>query len=287
MHLGAAGCIGEPRPIGAAPVEPQPGRVDQIDALAQGTAQMPVGLADHPRKQFGEHRRRAARIGIGQGRALRWARPQMVQPGPMAAQAGDDLAQARGSRQLAIQQGDQLAFGGQAPHPGIGPVLLDQPIEDGPREMLQKRVKNGILVQHGIDLLLCPDRRRNVPNPVESMSCPQSSKNEPDSRGFMPGIHVFSLRDRSRRGWPGQARPRGLTVDPVGWKSAGHSTVVRCRAWRNALCFSALREVDESQTSVINFFFWRRNCSPSFSSCSRSNSLPAQVKPVPSSSLTW
>ncbi len=148
MHLGAASRIGEACPLGAAPIQPETGRVDQINRIAQRPAQMPVGLADRQREQLAEHRRRAVRIGVRQGRAMRRARPQMVQPSLMAAQPGDDLAQAGGSRQLAVQQRDQLALGGQPAHPCVGPVLLDQPIESQPRNMT---VTGGVTVDVALD----------------------------------------------------------------------------------------------------------------------------------------
>src|SRR5215831_4226027 len=37
--------------------------------------------------------------------------------------------------------------------------------------------------------VLCPDRRRNVPDRVESMPCSLSTKTQPDSRGLVPAIH--------------------------------------------------------------------------------------------------
>src|SRR5207245_4988616 len=121
------------------------------------------------------------------------------------------LAQARRARKLAVQQRDELALGGQAPHPGVGPVLLDQPIESGPRDMLQKPVKNRILMPHGIDLPSCPEPSPNVPNRVESMPCALSAKNEPDSRD-------------------GQARPRGYLV--VNWIREAAAAVSSARGQR-------------------------------------------------------
>ena len=89
MHLGAACRIGETRPPGAAPIELEARRIDQIDRVAQNPAQMPIGLAYHPREQLGKDLRGATRIGIRQGRALHPARAQMVQPRLMALQTGN------------------------------------------------------------------------------------------------------------------------------------------------------------------------------------------------------
>src|SRR5258708_10717955 len=97
---------------------------------------MSVGLSDHQREQLGEDRGRTVSVGIRQGRALHRASPQMVQPRLMAAYTGDDLTQARGPRQLTIEQCNELAFAGQSPHPCISPVPLNQPIEGRPWDLL-------------------------------------------------------------------------------------------------------------------------------------------------------
>src|SRR6478672_2887001 len=89
----------------------------------------------------------------------------MVEPSGMTTQTGDDLAQAGGSRQLAVEQGDQLAPGGQSPHPRIGSMLLDQPVEGRPRDVLQQFVKDGILVPHGVDLPLVSGSSAKRPEP--------------------------------------------------------------------------------------------------------------------------
>ena len=181
----------ERRPRRATPIELEAGRIDQIDRIAQRPAQMPVGVMDHQRKQLGENFSGAVRIGIRQRRALHRARAQMVQPPPMALQTGDDLAQTRRPGQLAIEQRDELAFRRQSANPRICPVLRHQPVKLAPRQMLQNSMKNAILMAHGIDPpISCPDRRRNVPNRVESMPCPLSTKTQPDSRGLDPGIHA-------------------------------------------------------------------------------------------------
>jgi hypothetical protein len=122
MDLGAARRIGEPRPLFAAPIEPEASRINQVDRIIQPPAQMPTGAADHQREHLAEEFRGAARIGIGQRPALHRARAQMVQPCLMAVQAGDDVAQARGPGQLAVKQRHQLAFCGQPANSRIGPV---------------------------------------------------------------------------------------------------------------------------------------------------------------------
>jgi hypothetical protein len=77
------------------------------------------GLANHGLEQLAEHRTRAQRIGIGQGRARHRAAADMVKPGRLARQTGHDLPQAHRPERLAIQQRDELALGRRPPHPTI------------------------------------------------------------------------------------------------------------------------------------------------------------------------
>ena len=72
----------------------------------------------------------------------------------MARQLALQLTQARSPSQLTVNQSHELALRRQAADQGIGPVLVDQPIELGPRNMLKDTVKNAILMAHGVDLLL-------------------------------------------------------------------------------------------------------------------------------------
>src|SRR5207245_7778796 len=46
---------------------------------------------------------------------------------------------------------------------------------------------------HGADLLRCLERVRSAQNTEESTSCTLSIKIEPDTRGLVPGIHVFMV----------------------------------------------------------------------------------------------
>src|SRR2546428_12005341 len=59
---------------------------------------------------------------------------------------------------------------------------------------------------HGADLLRCLERVRSAQNTEESTSCTLSIKIEPDTRGLVPGIHVFLVRRKASRGWPGHRR---------------------------------------------------------------------------------
>jgi hypothetical protein len=61
-----------------------------------------MGPFRHFAKQLGEHRAWTSQVGVGQGRALHRPHPQVIEPGRMARQSGDDLAQAYRPRQLAV-----------------------------------------------------------------------------------------------------------------------------------------------------------------------------------------
>jgi hypothetical protein len=159
MHLGAANPARKARPCGAGLAQPQTGGIDQIDALAERPAQTAMRPFHQLRKQLGKHRAGPSGIGIGQGRALHRPHPQVVEPGRVAGQTGDDFAQARRARKLAVQQGHKLAFRVEPTNSRIGPVLADQAVKNIPRYVLQQLMKNAILVAHGIAL---PSRVRTV-----------------------------------------------------------------------------------------------------------------------------
>src|ERR1700738_611363 len=80
-------------------------------------------------------------------------------------------------------------------------------------------MKYAILMQHGVDLHSCPGTLADVQDRVESMPCASSTKTQPDSRGLVPGIHVFlpliykDVDGRRKPGhglWP-RANPFGFT----------------------------------------------------------------------------
>jgi len=75
----------------------------------------------------------------------------MIETALMAFQTRLDLAQARGAFKLAVRQGDKLAFAAQPAHPPVSSVRLDQFVEHIPRYVLQKPVKDAIVMPHGID----------------------------------------------------------------------------------------------------------------------------------------
>ena len=139
-------------------VEPEAGRIDQIGGFGQLAAQRPMGARHHRRKQFGKQRARAQRVGVGQRRAPRRRGPEVVKTALVALQSRRDLAQAHGPLQLAIEQGNKLAFGAQSPHPPVRFMLLHQPVKDIPRHRLQHTVKHAIVIR----MALIPSRVRIV-----------------------------------------------------------------------------------------------------------------------------
>jgi hypothetical protein len=58
---------------------------------------------------------------------------------------------------MRIEQRDQMSLGLYHPTIPIGIVLLHKQIELCPRNLLQKVMKNDILMRHGADPFLCPD----------------------------------------------------------------------------------------------------------------------------------
>lgn len=97
-----------------------------------------------------------------------------------------DLAQALGTRELAVHQSDELALGRHAPHAPVRPVLFNKPIERAPGHELQKLVEQVIVVPHGADPIPCSMQPASSRITVESAPCTASRKTEPDSRGARP-----------------------------------------------------------------------------------------------------
>jgi len=81
----------------------------------------------------------------------------MIELAGVASQVRFDVAQTSQAAKLRVQHRDQMSLDLQAPSIIVGTVLLHKPIDDAPRNLLQKRVKNDILVLHGLDLLSSPD----------------------------------------------------------------------------------------------------------------------------------
>lgn len=158
--------VGDVQLDGARPIDPvdpasaQPGQlhpcgIENAQAIAQLPARAAAGGGGHVGEQFAKQRRRALGVGIGQRRPRHAAPAQMIEPGGLADQPRLDVAQARRARQLPEQQRQELALGGEPAHPMIGFVGVHKPIEDPPRNMLQKIMKNAIVVPHDIDPRSC------------------------------------------------------------------------------------------------------------------------------------
>jgi hypothetical protein len=162
MHFGAADPGGEPRPASASFGQPDACGVDQISRFGKLATQSAMGLLHHRRQQVGEHGGRPLSVRIREGRSSNRLCADMVEPHGMARKSCHDLAQARRSRKLTIEQRHKLAFGRQPAHPGIGPMVFHKAIEQMPRNVLQKSVEYAILMLHGLILLRVPKRRQTL-----------------------------------------------------------------------------------------------------------------------------
>src|SRR5260221_464648 len=125
---------------------------------------------------------------MDKGRAPSYIGTEVIRPPRMTAEADHDLAQARCPRKLPVQQCHELALRPQPANPAIRTVRLDKPVERTPGNMLQNRVKNAILVPHGVVPCSCPGSFGDVQDRVESAPCTSSTKTQPDSRGPSPAM---------------------------------------------------------------------------------------------------
>lgn len=134
--------------------------------------------------------------------------PDVVEPHGVTVQTGDDLAQARRPDQLAVEQRQQLALGDHSANPRISPMRRHQAVKLAPRQMLQKPMKNAIVIAHGVDPVSGPDTSAKRPNRVELLPCPLATKTQPDSRGTWPGIHVLETGTAEpQEGVDGRTKP--------------------------------------------------------------------------------
>jgi hypothetical protein len=135
-----------------------------------------MGALDHRRQQVAERRHRPVAVGVGQAAAVRRARAHMIQSGGVAVRAGRDLAQARRSRELAVQQRDQVALAGEAARVARCPMPFDRPVERIPRHQLQHRMKHAIVVRHGVALLMSGDvAKRRTPSRINAVRLVQQN----------------------------------------------------------------------------------------------------------------
>jgi hypothetical protein len=77
----------------------------------------------------------------------------MIKLAGVASQVRFDLAQAARPAKLTKQHRDQMGLGLNGPIVPVGIVLFHKPVERCPRNLLQKFIKNDILLPHGVDPL--------------------------------------------------------------------------------------------------------------------------------------
>jgi len=140
----------ERRPIPAQTVQPQAGRIDQTHAIADLAPISALQLLHQRRKQASEHFERARQVGRGERRLRNRAPSEVIKLVRMALQARLDLAKPSRTTKLPVQHRDQMRLGLEAARIRLGTMLLHKPIENRPRNMLQKSMKNDILVPHGV-----------------------------------------------------------------------------------------------------------------------------------------
>ena len=157
VRFGAANSCRKRRPIAAQFAQLYAGRVDQTDTIADFAPIPALQLTNQSRKQTREDFRRTRSIGARERRLRNRAAAEMIKLAGMALQACGDVPQTPRAGKLRVQHRNQVGFGLQATRVMIGTVLIHKPIDDRPRNMLQKSVKNDILVLHGFDLLSGPD----------------------------------------------------------------------------------------------------------------------------------
>ena len=177
VHFGTADPGREPRPAGAALVQARARGIDQVGRLGKLATQPAMGLLHHHRQQVGEHCDRSLCVRIREGRSPNRIRAHMVEPHRMARKSCHDLAQARRTRKLAVEQRHQLALGRKSAHPRIGTMVFHKAFEPMPRNVLQKSMKYAILMPHGLILLRVPKRRQTLGTQKNQRHapCPQKS----------------------------------------------------------------------------------------------------------------
>jgi hypothetical protein len=157
MQLGGGVVVADPRPGGGEAGEAHGGGVEDARDIAHMPAQGTRRGGGHMRGELGKERGRPLGVGVGQCGAGHAARPGMVEPRAVAGQARLDAAQRARPGELA-EQGEELVPAGQPPHAAVGAMLLDEPVEDRPRNLLGQLVKDGIVLAHGVDPRLGPKR---------------------------------------------------------------------------------------------------------------------------------
>src|SRR6185437_12359439 len=176
--------------------------IDQADAIADLPAIAVLQLSNQRREQAGKYFHRARSIRTRQCRLGNRATAKMIKLASVALQAGFNLAKPARPAQLSVQHCNQVRPALYRPIVPIGIVPVHKPIKCRPRNLLQKAVKNDILVRHDVDPFavqmirnhLNPSRI-NVVHFLKQKSCrtpvglsrPSTSFSRQRSKTWMPG----------------------------------------------------------------------------------------------------
>ena len=163
VRFGAVHSRRKRRPIAAQVAQPYPGRIDQTDTITDFTPISALQLRHQGRQQASKDLNRTRSIGRRKRRPRHGAATEVIKLARMASQVRFDPAQTSQAAKLPIQHRNQMSLGSQAARIATGAKLLHKPIDDPPRNMLQKPVKNDILVLHGLD----PFRVQMIRNQLE------------------------------------------------------------------------------------------------------------------------
>src|SRR6266568_860817 len=151
VRFGATNSRRKRRPIAAQVAQLHAGRIDQTDAIADFAPIAGLQLSHQNRKQAREHLSRTLGIRRRQCRLRQRAATEVIELARMAFQACFDLAQSTCACKLPVQHRDQMTFAGHDATIPVTIVLSHKAIEHGPRNVLQKSMKNDILMLHGFD----------------------------------------------------------------------------------------------------------------------------------------
>src|SRR6056297_4209770 len=123
--------------------------------MAAQPAPRPPG---HGREQRLVDRGGTRRIGIRKARTRDRPGPRVMQARPLTGHAGLHLAQAPRARKLGVEHRQKLVPTAQPPHPIVAAMAAHQPVERGPVNPLGQLLKYGIMMAHGVDPVLAPER---------------------------------------------------------------------------------------------------------------------------------
>src|SRR6266511_4586007 len=107
----------------------------------------------------------------------------MIKLAGMTSQVRFDGAQTSQAAELRIQHRDQMSLCLEAARITVGSVFLHKPIDDVPWNLLQKPVKNDILVLHGVGPFSCPVDSQLTGIEENQCRALHQAQTVPDSRG--------------------------------------------------------------------------------------------------------